>query len=33
MRMDREPGIGEYRAKTNAICDGSQIPAIAEPGR
>jgi hypothetical protein len=26
MRMDREPHIGEYDAKTNAICDFSQIP-------
>jgi hypothetical protein len=30
MRMDREPHIGEYVAKTNAICDCSQIPAAPE---
>jgi hypothetical protein len=28
--MDREPHIGEYVAKTNAICDCSQIPAAPE---
>jgi hypothetical protein len=26
-RADREPHIGEYGTKTNAICDLSQIPA------
>ena len=26
MRIDRGPHIGEYGAKTNAICDFSQIP-------
>jgi hypothetical protein len=33
MRMDREPHIGEYVAKTNAICDCSQIPPTPEAGR
>jgi hypothetical protein len=33
MRADREPHIGEYDAKTNAICDFSQIPTASEPGR
>ena len=33
MRMDREPHIGEYVAKTNAICDCSQIPPTPELGR
>jgi hypothetical protein len=32
MRMDREPHIGEYVAKTNAICDCSQIPPAPESG-
>jgi hypothetical protein len=30
MRMDREPHIGEYDAKTNAFCDFSQIPVAPE---
>jgi hypothetical protein len=32
MRMDREPHIGEYDAKTNAVaaCDFSQSPAAPE---
>jgi hypothetical protein len=29
MRADREPHIGEYDTKTNAICDFSQIPAAS----
>ena len=42
VRMRRQPGacegiatphIGEYAAKTNAICDGSQTPADAGSGR
>jgi hypothetical protein len=33
MRMDREPHIGEYAAKTNAICDCSQILPTPELGR
>jgi hypothetical protein len=33
MRMDREPHIGEYDAKTNAICDFSQTPVAPECGR
>jgi hypothetical protein len=32
MRTDREPHIGEYAAKTNAICDCSQIPVTPELG-
>ena len=32
MRIDREPHIGEYDAKTNAICDFSQIPTASEWG-
>jgi hypothetical protein len=31
--MGREPHIGEYVAKTNAICDCSQIPPTPEPRR
>ena len=27
MRMDREPHIGEYASKTNAICEDRLIPA------
>jgi hypothetical protein len=30
MRLDREPHIGEYDAKTNAFYDFSQIPAAPE---
>jgi hypothetical protein len=30
MQADREPHIGEYEAKTNAICDFQQIPAASE---
>ncbi len=30
MRMNREPHIGEYDAKTNAVCDFSQIPVAPE---
>jgi hypothetical protein len=30
MRSDREPHIGEYDAKTNAICGFSQIPMAPE---
>jgi hypothetical protein len=30
MRADREPHIGEYDTKTNAICDFSQIPIASE---
>jgi hypothetical protein len=33
MHMGREPHIGEYVAKTNAICDCSQIPAALESGQ
>jgi uncharacterized damage-inducible protein DinB len=33
MRRDREPHIGEYDAKTNAICDFSQIPNLSELGQ
>ena len=33
MRPDRGPHIGEYRAKTNAICDFSQISAACELDR
>jgi hypothetical protein len=33
MRPDREPHIGEYDAKTNAICGLSQILAACELGR
>jgi hypothetical protein len=27
---DREPQIGEYDTKTNAICDFSQIPGMPQ---
>jgi hypothetical protein len=30
MHIDRGPHIGEYDAKTNAICDFSQIPTAPE---
>jgi hypothetical protein len=30
MQRDREPHIGEYEAKTNAICGFSQIPITSE---
>jgi hypothetical protein len=29
-RTDREPHIGEYDVKTNAICDATLIPAVPE---
>ncbi len=32
MHIDREPHIGEYEAKTNAICDFSQIQTASERG-
>jgi hypothetical protein len=31
--MDRKPHIGEYDAKTNAICDVRPIPAASALGR
>jgi hypothetical protein len=33
MPRDREPHIGEYDAKTNAICDFSQFPTVSELGQ
>jgi hypothetical protein len=30
MGADREPHIGEYDTKTNAICNFSQIPAMPQ---
>ena len=33
MRRDRAPHIGEYVAKTNAICDFSPGPASLESGQ
>jgi hypothetical protein len=33
MRADREPHIGEYDTKTNAICDFSQVPAACRMRR
>jgi hypothetical protein len=33
MRMDRDPHIGEYDTKTNAICDFSQMPRASELSR
>jgi hypothetical protein len=33
MRTDRDPHIGEYDIKTNAICDFSQMPRTSELSR
>jgi hypothetical protein len=33
MHTDREPHIGEYDTKTNAICDFSQIAAMPQISR